>query len=482
MLILRSLCLQNVPMTLCILGGGVAGLAAAHYAVQSSVYGRIVLVEAASRLGGWVHTVRHRDGVLYEKGPRTVRPAGAVGANTLALVSDLGLEDRVRPVTYSHPSATNRLVLVDNKLHRLPSSLASLFKTLPPFSRPLALAALRDLAAPRVECEDCSLHDFVSRRLGPELAEFAVSSLVRGICAGDSREVSVHFIARYLHQLEQQCGRITLGVARDWLRGWLRPEVRTAEEEREIVKRARGEHWAVWGLENGLETLVETLRDSVTSQGVEIMTDVEVDALETDGPRLVLSAGGLQSPLTADKVVLAVPAFQAARLVAGVSPQLSSLLAQTPFVDVAVVNMEFRGKVLDHQGFGFLVPQSQPQPLLGCIYDSCTFPQGNRTLLTVMTGGAWYQTMVGDRPAQEVEQEMVEEVRRILNISARPVRAHTSLLPQCIAQYTVGHTGRLRRAREEIQRSRLALALAGSSYDGVGINDTIMSAKHAVIV
>jgi len=314
------------------------------------------------------------------------------------------------------------------------------------------------------------------------LAEFAVSSLVRGICAGDSREVSVHFIARYLHQLEQQCGRITLGVARDWLRGWLRPEVRTPEEEREIVKRARGERWAVWGLENGLETLVETLRDSVTRQGVEIMTDVEVDALETDGPRLVLSAGGLQSPLTADKVVLAVPAFQAARLVAGVSPQLSSLLAQTPFVDVAVVNMEFRGKVLDHQGFGFLVPQSQPQPLLGCIYDSCTFPQGNRTLLTVMTGGAWYQTMVGDRPAQQVEQEMVEEVRRILNISARPVRTHTSLLPQCIAQYTVGHTGRLRKAREEIQRSRLALKLAGSSYDGVGINDTIMSAKHAVIV
>ena len=29
---------------------------------------------------------RCRDGVLYEKGPRTVRPAGPQGANTLALV------------------------------------------------------------------------------------------------------------------------------------------------------------------------------------------------------------------------------------------------------------------------------------------------------------------------------------------------------------------------------------------------------------
>jgi oxygen-dependent protoporphyrinogen oxidase len=37
---------------------------------------------------------RHDDGVLYEHGPRTVRPAGEPGANTLALVEDLGLTDR----------------------------------------------------------------------------------------------------------------------------------------------------------------------------------------------------------------------------------------------------------------------------------------------------------------------------------------------------------------------------------------------------
>merc|ERR1719471_1246345 len=189
----------------------------------------------------------------------------------------------------------------------------------------LELTPLRDLATPRVRSEDCSLHEFVSRRLGPELAELAVSSMVRGICAGDSRGVSVHFIARYLHQLEQECGRISLGLARDWVQGWVRPERKTEEEELELVKRARGERWAVWGLENGLETLVETLRDSVTGRGVELLTGVSVEALQADGARLVLSADGLQSPLTADKLVLAVPAFEAARLTAGLSQDLSSL-------------------------------------------------------------------------------------------------------------------------------------------------------------
>ena len=43
------------------------------------------------------------------------------------------------------------------------------------------------------------------------------------------------------------------------------------EEQEELVRRAREEHWAVWGLENSLETLVETPRDSVTRQGVEVI-------------------------------------------------------------------------------------------------------------------------------------------------------------------------------------------------------------------
>ena len=43
-------------------------------------------------------------------------------------------------------------------------------------------------------------------------------------------------------------------------------------------------------------------------------------------------------------------------------------------------------------------------PIPGCIYDSFTFPQGNRTLLTVMMGGAWYDQVIGDKSEVEVER------------------------------------------------------------------------------
>ena len=43
-------------------------------------------------------------------------------------------------------------------------------------------------------------------RFGEDVAQYAVDPLVRGICAGNARELSVHFIASYLHQKEQADG------------------------------------------------------------------------------------------------------------------------------------------------------------------------------------------------------------------------------------------------------------------------------------
>ena len=76
-----------------VLGGGVAGLAAAHY-LRRLRPDPVTVLEAADRVGGWVNTTRHADGTIWEHGPRTVRPAGQQGVNTLQLVEELQLQDR----------------------------------------------------------------------------------------------------------------------------------------------------------------------------------------------------------------------------------------------------------------------------------------------------------------------------------------------------------------------------------------------------
>ena len=70
--------------------------------------------------------------------------------------------------------------------------------------------------------------------------------------------------------MEQETGRISFGVARDWFKSWYQSPEQTPEEQLDIVKKARAERWAIWGLENGLETLIEKLDSNVTKQGVEI--------------------------------------------------------------------------------------------------------------------------------------------------------------------------------------------------------------------
>jgi len=48
---------------------------------------KVIVLEASSRLGGWVSTLKLEDGCLFERGPRSIRGVGRSGYNTLELVS-----------------------------------------------------------------------------------------------------------------------------------------------------------------------------------------------------------------------------------------------------------------------------------------------------------------------------------------------------------------------------------------------------------
>jgi len=45
---------------------------------------------------------------VHEQGPRTIRPVGLAGANTLELAEELGLADKVVPIISGHPATKNR--------------------------------------------------------------------------------------------------------------------------------------------------------------------------------------------------------------------------------------------------------------------------------------------------------------------------------------------------------------------------------------
>ena len=81
--------------------------------------------------------------------------------------------------------------------------------------------------------------------------------------------------------------------------------------------------------------------------------------------------------------------------------EINTLLNSIPYVDVAVINFMFEGKhLINEPAFGFLVPSSEENvPILGVIYDTCSFPQGDKTIFTVMMGGAWFDQLFGQNPS-----------------------------------------------------------------------------------
>lgn len=75
-------------MKVAVLGGGISGLSCAYYLLKygADKLSQVILVEASKRVGGWIDTRKFDDGVIFEVGPKSIRPFGIVGMNTLSLV------------------------------------------------------------------------------------------------------------------------------------------------------------------------------------------------------------------------------------------------------------------------------------------------------------------------------------------------------------------------------------------------------------
>ncbi|KAG3281106.1 protoporphyrinogen oxidase, transcript variant X1 [Ictidomys tridecemlineatus] len=465
--------------TVVVLGGGISGLAASYHLSQAPRPPKVVLVEGSKRLGGWIRSIRGPGGAIFELGPRGIRPAGVLGARTLLLISELGLDSEVLPVRGDHPAAQNRFLYVDGALHPLPSGLRGLLRPSPPFSKPLLWAGLRELTKPRGKEPDETVHSFAHRRLGPEVASLVMDSLCRGVFAGNSRELSIRSCFPSLFQAEQTHRSVILGL--------LLGAGKSPQPDSALIRQARAERWSQWSLRGGMETLPQTLDTYLTSRGVSILRGQPVCglSLQAEGHWKV-SLG--DSSLEADHIISAIPASALSKLLPTEAAPLAQVLNNITAVSVAVVNLQYRGACLPVQGFGHLVPSSEDPGVLGIVYDSVAFPEQDGSSpglrVTVMLGGSWLQTLEasGCVLSQELFQQQAQEaVATQLGLKEPPSHCLVHLHKNCIPQYTLGHWQKLESAMKFLAAQRLPLTLAGASYEGVAVNDCIESGRQAAI-
>jgi oxygen-dependent protoporphyrinogen oxidase len=135
----------------------------------------VVVYEKRDRTGGMIQSGREQ-GFLTEGGPTSIRETPMVSQ----LVRDLDLDSTRVP---ANANAKKRYLVRDGHLLSVPSSPFSAITT-PLFSLKAKLRILAEPFIGKSEQEDPSLAEFVSRRLGTEILEYAVDPLVGGIYAG----------------------------------------------------------------------------------------------------------------------------------------------------------------------------------------------------------------------------------------------------------------------------------------------------------
>lgn len=387
---------------LVVLGGGISGLSCAFYLdkLARNVIGerRIIVLEAAKRLGGLIKTERLPDGIIHELGPRSIRFESKYSQNTFALVDALGLSSEVIGRSGNDAAVSQRYIWADGQLNKLPSGLAGIFRKSPPiFKKSLVRYALTETFKPRLnvaEYEDITVYDFFKLRYDSNFADYLVDPLVRGICAGDARKLSMKAVFPDLFNYQDQAGSMVKGM----LKKVQAPHhVHLPSEVSDVFIRAQTERWTTWNFVEGLQRLPEALCDYLVKRpNVQICNQSAVNSLAFNSEGAPVTIGVKTDTeeimLDADYVISAVSAPQLAKLLER-DPTQSSIakkLNKIQGVAVGVVCVEYDGKdvVMPDMGFGFLVPSFEESKILGTTFDSCVFPAHdygqNVTRLTVV--------------------------------------------------------------------------------------------------
>lgn len=459
-----------------ILGGGIGGLSAAYYLRNKCAQDIIKLYESSPYLGGWIKSTQLPNGVIFEQGPRTLRPKGEAGFNTLQLIDDLGLSNQISPIRVSHPAARTRMIYAHGKLHTLPATILDVFVPMSPFTKPLIAYVFNDLVTKKqiVENNDESIYSFVERRFGKDLAQYAISPMICGICAGDAKEISVKFLMKSMFEKEQRYGGVIKGMLLNLIKNGV---TETQDFETILVDKAKSERWAIYSFDQGMQVLPKTLEEKLRAEKVELLVNKTCNDMQFENGIVKLTINSDTQPF--DHVISSLPAQKLASLVEKQHPELADNLKKIPTVDVAVVNLYYQDNQNIKDAFGFLVPPSENLPILGVIFDSCCFPKNSGTCLTVMMGGHWFEKHFGKHPKEDLLLNIAkQQIKNIMNIYDEPQMTKLSILRQCIPQYKIGHFDVVNNIKQYIERNRLPLSICGSSYYGVGVNDVILSAAY----
>ncbi len=454
-----------------VIGGGIAGLAAAHRLVELSPGCSLTLFEAGPRPGGVLSTVRC-DGFQVEQSADnfiTTIPWG------VELCRRLGLQDQL---IQTNPECRRTFVVRRGRLYRLPDGFLMMAPTrlwplaVTPILSPLGKlrAALEYFIPPRKDEADESMAAFVRRRLGREAFERLVEPLVGAVYAADMEKLSVAATLSRFRDMEREHGSLIRAM-------------RAQRKHRQHAPSESGARYSMFvTLREGLSSLVDALAGRLPAGALRLDSPVERIERQGDVWRVFTpqSAGG--EPAEFDGLILAAPCYVVAGLLSAIDEPLARSLGRIEHSGTAIVSLGYDRRQIAHplDGMGAVVPAVEQSPILACSFSSQKYPHRapeRKVLLRVFVGGA-RRPELAEMPDEQLRPLVIGQTAKLLGIAGEPIYCDVAHWPRTMPQYHVGHK-ELVSGIEARVAALPCLELAGNAYHGVGVPDCIHTGELA---
>jgi len=428
-----------------IVGAGITGLVTAWKLQKFGV--EVDVFERKAEPGGAIKTITEDDWQV-EYGPNTLLLKDRMVAE---FITELGLNGEKKT---ANPEASKRFVVKNGVLEPLPSSLKSAVTT-PLFSFGGKLRVLAEPFVPKSSDRDQTVAEFVERRLGKEMLEYAINPFVAGIYANRPEYLSLRHAFPMMDDLEQDYGSMIWGTFAGSKKRKERGRI-----ERELIS-----------FEKGMQQLPLTVAKQLNS----MYLNHEVRSVtKQEGKWSVESSLGKFGPY--DHVILNTPIYKLNNdLVPATSEELK-ILSKVNYPPLSVMLLGFKKEDVKHEldGFGFLVPEQENRKILGALFSSTLFddraPQ-DMHLLTVFVGGG-RQPELADKSSDELLKIVMGELDDLIGLKGEPQFKDHVYWPQSIPGYHVGYDEILDTIKNIEERNE-GLTLAGNFRNGISVPDCI---------
>jgi oxygen-dependent protoporphyrinogen oxidase len=443
-----------------VIGGGIAGLAAAHALATAADAPQVTLFEADNRVGGKIRTTPFAGHAGIDEG------ADAFLARVpwaTALASHIGLAEQL-----VSPAAGHAAVWLDG-LHPIP---AGLLLGMPTEVMALARSSLltrrgkvRAAVEPllrRTSLDADSLGGYVRARFGNEVHERLVDPLVGSIYAADTDRFSLAAVP----QIAELAGssRSVLLAARK------RPPAPPGP--------------VFFAPQAGMGAFVNAVADAFVAAGGTLRSNSPVAGIQPSGGGWAVhteaTAGHLS--MQVDAIVLACPAAAAAQLLANAAPGSDAVAALRAITsaDVALVSLAIpsAGWPVKLRGMsGYLVPKPQQNLVTAASFGSQKWAHwagGDQQVLRISLGRDGLPVLHLDDDT--LLTAAIDEVSAHLGLTLVPTHARVTRWPAAFPQYRPHHAQRVATIERDLPAG---IAIAGAGYHGIGIPACVRSGQVA---